>query len=817
MNSPSGSRWVGWARERAGGALVAAALVAAIVLFGKAVHGHYPIQRWLFWRYAGYWLGTLSVAVASYGLGHVVLEKLETRLPLLEHAMIAFAIGIFGFELVMFVLGLAGGYRTPAFYALPIAVLAAVSVPLYHHLAHVRRVLSRAAKKRPPLGARGFLLAFGLLGLGMVYFYVLTPHNIQFDARWKHIALAEQFVVQGGIRPAVEGWVFTARPHFTSFLYTWAFLLPGRLFDKMELAAHLEFFIFVVTTVVGIPAIVRKLVPRADPRWVWAARFVFPGVMLYDSSVSGGADHVGAMFGVPIALCLFRALRDLDLRFVGLLGVFLAAAALTKETVAIMLVPAPLALVFGRALMMAYRAARKQLPDEHRRRWLYAPLLLGGVSIVASAPLWGTNFAFYGDPLYPLLNKVLHAHPFTDQAAYRFKYGYLESKMWAPARDLNGLLRTLLALVDYSFVPNDWPKFHRNVPVFGSLFTLLLPCLLFLRKTKRIWLLVGWVHFAIFTWYSVHHQDRYLQVLMPLMAAVTASITILVWRTFGKGARAALCGLFGLQIVWGGDVYFLQTHAHIKSPLKEVIDLISAGYDRKYDERFSVQGGWQEIGGSVPKGSRILLHIFADYHAQVGTNRETVLDAYLWQFGLEYGAAGSPEGVRTTLRDKGITHVFASPDKKSDGSNSIAADILFWKFATKHLLDRKNIANGAIGRVPDKEIPVKFEDLVAVLGCSNKAPAKGLYHVADLRPLPFGPDATKFGAPVRSAKTKEEVEALLPMANFVVVESNCYQKEKPAELGRAFELMVDRRHYGAFGAMEIHDRRAAIPASPLPP
>ncbi len=817
-SAPLGSRVLGGVRAYLRQALVTLALVAGIVVFGWVVHKHYPFQKWLFWRYAGYWLGTLTVGTASYGLGHVVLHRvLRTRMPLLEHVMVSLALGVYGFEVLMFVVGLLGLYRTTTFFVLPLALLAAVSVPLYRHALHVRRVLARSAPTRPRLGLAAIGLAFGLLGLCMIYFYVITPSNIQFDARWKHMALAEQYAVRGAVRPAVEGWVFTARPHFTSYLYTWAFLVPGRLFDKMTLAAHLEFFLFVMTTVVGIPALVRRLVPRADPRWVWAARFVFPGVLLYDSSVSGGADHVGAMFGTAIALVLFRTLRELDLRYIAALGVLMAAATLTKETVAIMLVPPPLLLVFVRAVTLGVQSLRGRVAAGLGRRWIVAPLVLGGVALAATSPLWLKNFLFYGDPLYPLLATKLKAHPFTDQAGYRFKYGYVESKLWAPTRDLHGLLQTLVTLVDFSWAPNDWPKFHRSVPVFGSAFTLLLGCLPFLKKTKRIWLVVLLVHAGVFIWYSVHHQDRYLQALMPLMAAVTAAIALLVWRSFGTGARVALAASFGLQIVWGGDVYFFQTHAHARSPLKESIDLLSSGFEKKYDARFAIQGHWQDVGHATPPGSRLLLHIWPDNHAHLGTWRETVLDAYLWQFGLEYGAAESPEAIRKTLQDMGVTHIFAEPDKKSDGANSIAADLLFWEFASQHLVDRKSVGLGVLGKLPENPIQTRFVDLTAVLSCTAKAPPKGLFHVRDLRALPFGPKAYEFPAPVKAAKTKDEAEALLPMAHFVVLEDSCYDKSKPAEIGRAFELIAERRDYGSFKAMELYHRRPGVPAVPVAP
>ncbi|MDC0741020.1 hypothetical protein [Polyangium mundeleinium] len=800
------------------GALATTMLVAGIALFGWVVHRHYPIPKWLFWRYAGYWLGALVVGTASYGIGHVLVERVfRLRLPLLEHAVFSFVLGIFGFETTMCLVGAAQGYRKPAFYAVPLVLLAAVALPLRRHVAHVRRVLARTARTRPALGWSTLATVFGVLGLGMVYFLVLTPHNIQFDARWKHMAIAENWVAHGGLYPAAEGWVFSARPHFTSYLYAWAFLAPGRLFDKMVLSAHLEFLIFVVTTVLGIPALVRRLVPKADPRWVWAARFVFPGVFLYDSSLSGGADHAGAMYAIPIALCLFRVLRDFDPRFVVLLGLFIGGAGITKETIVMMLGVAPLLLVGGKIVVVLVQSLRGKATPELRRRALLSPLLLAAAGLVATSPLWLKNFLFYGDPVYPVFSKYLHAHPLTDQALYRFKYGYAEGLLWKPTRDLKGLRETLQALFTWSFSPNDWPKFHRTVPVIGSLFTLLLACLPFLKNTKRLWILVFWIHLGIFGWYSIHHQDRYLQGLMPLMAAVTVAIALSLWRSFGVAARGALGMLVGLQLIWGGDVYFIQTHGFVKTPLKSAIDLLSAGFEKKYDDRFDIQDGWQDVGNATPKGSRLLVHIFLSHHFQLGTNRETILDMYLFQYGIEYGAAKTPEGVRQMVKDLGATHVFVAPDKKADGMNSIAADILFWDFV-RYLTDRKSVNEGVLGGVPDKPIDVPFRDTVAVLSCSAKAPPNGLYKLSDLRTLPYGPDNRRFGKPLRAANNKDVAAAFLPMAEFVVVEDTCYDpKSLPPDISRSYDLLVERREWSGFRGMDIFRRKAHLPAMPVPP
>ena len=78
-----------------------------------------------------------------------------------------------------------------------------------------------------------------------MYFNILTPENLQFDSRWKHTALAEEYAATGGVRRFAEGWTVETNPHLATYVYLWGFLLPfGRLFDRIELAAHLEMTIF---------------------------------------------------------------------------------------------------------------------------------------------------------------------------------------------------------------------------------------------------------------------------------------------------------------------------------------------------------------------------------------------------------------------------------------------------------------------------------------------------------------------------------------------------------------------------------------------
>jgi hypothetical protein len=183
-------------RARVRNGALAVSLFGALSAFAWFVHGHYPISEWLFWRYAAYWAYSALFAVASFSSGLAILHWAQIRLPLLERLAIAFAIGVFAFQLAMFLVGVFQAYSFAAFLAVPAALAAwgaPVLVPLAVRTFRVGSAVERRVEfRRSPRRRLWTLLAagFGCAGLAMLYFTILTPDNVQFDARWKQMALA---------------------------------------------------------------------------------------------------------------------------------------------------------------------------------------------------------------------------------------------------------------------------------------------------------------------------------------------------------------------------------------------------------------------------------------------------------------------------------------------------------------------------------------------------------------------------------------------------------------------------------------------------
>ena len=783
-----GSRIRGLA-ARARRAAIVLPLCAGIAIFAKVVHGHYPIHQWLFWRYFAYLALTAIWSVACLCLGHVTIVRLLRRpLPIVEHVAISFAAGMFGFFMAITAGGLLRLYGAAFFALLPLSMIAIGGRSALRYVRRLRRGLERWRSRAAPTPLWVYaIFAFGFIGVLMVYFSILTPENAQFDARWKHLALAEDYAAYGGVRRFPEGWTVATYPHLATMIYTWAFLFPrGALFDFVELAAHME-FAGLLFTLAAIPALVRRLLPRREPSTrvaegdgrapgralprlaaTWPVMFLFPGIFLYDSSLSSGGDHIAAVFAIPLFLMLLRAYERLSPRLLVLMAMMMAGAGLVKYTGILLLWPVPAAAVAVRAITFAIQAARGKADTELKRNAYLGPLAALAGGLFFTAPHWAKNLAYYGDPLYPLLYKRLHLHPWTEDAASIYVHAY-SGQFWRPERTLAGFLETLKALATFSFVPNDYSKFHGSVPVFGSLFTLLLLCLplLGLKKLARLWALALYVHVALFAWYWTHHQDRYLQAILPLMAAATGALIVLVGRTNWVN-RVAVAGLVALQAIWGGDVYFIPGHVMARgSPAKMVMDLLSSGYRKEFGKRLEAFGEMYAVRKALPAGAHLLLH---DNHNHLGIGVTSVNDCKGWQFGLSYGELESPKAVQQALAGMGVTHVLWSG---SNGWDSVAGDVMFYNFVTRYTVDKKTVGRSSLARMPEAPPEVPFNDAVAYLGC-GKAFKNGLYTVADLRVPTFGPTGTKYPAPRRAGPPAgEAAEALVADAGTVVLETKC--------------------------------------------
>lgn len=779
-------------------ALAAALLaLAGAAVFLHAVGRHVPLGKWLFFSYARAIGAACVFALGSLSAGTRLARRLApSAVGPAARLTYAAPLGVLAFFAGQWALGALGLLGPASALGLPLALFAwgaPVALPWTRRLwRHVARRRSLGTTPHSPLALAATLL--GVLGLAIVWTGVLVPENASYDARWYHLPIAEHYAAEGAIRPTVEGWYQSALPHLASVLYVFAYTWPKlTLFERVEVAAHQELALFVLTLVAVGHATGRLVGGGRRPRGAWAAIFLFPGIFVYDASLGLGADHVAALFAIPLALATFDALPRLEPRRLALVGA-LAGGALATKYQSAMLVVVPAAALAGRVAHVAVRGDAAA-----RRRALVAASAGLATFAAITAPHWLKNAVFHGDPLYPLLHDRLRDRPFVADAPRLLDEVFLR-QLWRPSGSLvDKTLATLRALVTFAFEPHDWESFHRDVPVFGALFTLTLPLVVLAppRARRRIGALALASLGAIAAWYLGSHQDRYLQIALPWLAATTAATLVATFHAH-RAARAPLALLVGAQLVWGADQPFLPAHTQLHaSPIASAAQLFSSSFRGDFEARGRIFGDMGDVGRALPKGAKVLVHQVQEH---AGLLAASVNDWGGWQGGLRWAATPTPRAAWEATRAMGVTHVVWRTHRPRDW-DSLAGDLVFFDLATNDLCDVRTFGELSLGSLGTEPPPAtRDRESALVLGCGDGY-ATGVYALADLDVPAFrAPPAAEWPRPRRPLGDALGDE--IARAAFVVKDAACRDSLESA-LGRDFE------HVGSRRSLELWVRRRA--------
>ena len=747
--------------------LPATIVASAIVLYSIDVH--YPVREWLLSRTLQYWILAVYWAAGCLSTGLEILSHVaKGRYRVTEAPFIAFPLGVLAFGIATFAVGLGGGIGRVYFGAVP-AIFFAFGFSTLRQTTQRFVQIARESRYRPSwieLGALGILAA----GLVAVYVPILTPKNLQHDARWYHLPIAAQYVATGRIGAFKEGWILGAYPHLTSLVYTWALAWPAGIVHRVELCAHLEFVVFLMT-IAATPALVRRIVPGIRLPFAAAAFFLFPGFLVYDSNLSVGADHFAALFAPGGLLLLFPALGTLNPRLIALVGAMAAGAALTKYSAVCVVVPLLVVVALRAALVLVFASRTRAAVDRAaralalRKKAGVAVLALLSSFVVLWSPHWLKNYVFYGDPLYPILHDKLALHPWDSQASFAFKV-FIERSILRPEGGFDGVLESLWAASTLGLKVNEY-GFHGTVPTFGFLFAGTLYCLPFVAAGRRVWTVYGMGWLAGLVWYATNHRDRYLQACLPWLVAGTISVLAIAWNRHGPKGRVGAALLVVVQLACGAGLWLVPAHnmANNATSLPDVIELVGAGYHQRYKERFYPDetwafAAWTDVGRAIPKKSRVLVH---EDRLWLGLDRAVVIDEAGWQAGIRYGKAKTPADVWDILKKQGITHIVTGRSHADGGTHGMAADLVFWDFVTtyaRRLRDSRKLVAWAMPEARPPEAPLGE---AAILTCNQSQPL-GVYAFDGIKPRsplrPVSPD-------------KESFDAAFAQVTYVVNELGC--------------------------------------------
>lgn len=723
----------------------------------------------LIFSYVKAWAALLLFGAAAFGIGHrLVKAALGSVPPIEEHLSLALPLGALAFFCATFVLGCLNLLGPSAFWSIPALLLLLGGRGGWRFLGRLRR-RARSLQLLRPRGTLELLIwALGLLGALLVWLPTLLPENASYDARWYHLPIAEHYVAEGAIRAFPEGWVLGAYPQLASVLDVWAFLAPGRAFDHVVLAAQLEAGCFVVA-LLGVCACVRRLLGKRS-LLAWCGVFLFPGVFCYDSGLVLNADHVAAAFAPAIALLTWRVARRPQPGAGALLGACLAGALDTKYSAAICL-PLPL-LLLACALLRAREAGE-------RRALLTGSAWAALSAAVFTSPHWLKNWLFYGDPFFPLLRAYLPAHPWPSFADVPFAASNWRAR---PTELGTGTLQMLRTLVTFSFEPHEFLAFHGRTPVFGSLFSLSTPLLWFVRERRRLLGLYAGVYACLAVWFWLHAFDRYLQVLVPWMAAGTVSVLLLLWRR-SAAQRWAVASLVSLQVAWGATVPFIPSHQGVEGGLvlPAVIRLVRQHVMRDPPLPFKE---WAELAAVLPPHARVLIHE-EEIHAGLGT--ATVMDYPGDQGGLYWGEPelATSRQIWFKLQQLGVTHLLWA-EHQDRGADTPAGALAFFDFASQHTRRIRVKGGFVLAAVSNSPPPERPPGEVAYFACDARSPfAAGLYALSELARFPGDP------RPISGPRPNVGEAEAIERAGYLVYDAGC-RGPLDAAARESFELMAAR-------------------------
>jgi len=740
--------------------------IAALILCVGGVVGYairldysYAIEDWLFWKIAVLWLYGAFLAAACASSGFVLLSRLRTpgTLPFVETLTTSVGLGLVCFIFGMYFGGAFGLYG-PWFALLLPGVLCAVGARgLGRYLRdNYRQWQRRAARPTNPLVV--VASAWGGLCVAVIYFGVLTPEAIGFDSAWYHLPIAQDYARHGGIIPFAD--YNRAYPHLASFVYTWAYTVPG-LSTPMRwmLALHNEFFFF-VWTLAGVGAMARWLLDEDHLPGAWAGLFLFPAIFVHDIFISGGADNFLAFFTPILFLATVRAIEGFSTKSCALVGIIAGGAVLSKYQAIYMIVGSgALIAVSWLRQVVAARSDGRPLSEILRGPLVTGPATIIVVCLLVTAPHFLKNIVFYNNPFYPFVQDFFTASKPTVPDAAELVRTVFQEDHWRPK---GGLVHKLGGALRHFFTFSFEPHYSRtkNFPIIGSLFTLLLPSLLLLAKPRRLWLAVGWCFAAIVVWGYTYLVDRYLVVLVPVMAAATVVMLIHLWR-LGWIARAGIIPLVALQVIWASDaMVYSNTHR-----LQPSMALVRSGYVGNTDALFAnYRGAYRKLSDSLPQDAQVLLHSASGC---LGIDRDLIYDIPGAQGLISLAGIAGPRELYDHYRSLGFTHLVYPPNSRPPMIRQ--ADVLFLELVHHYGVAPRTFGGYRLVELPQTPPPVDSGYDVLMLGMHGYR--DGLYPVESLSTAEKGSRSHQVFADPRIETDEDDPKLveLLQQARAVVV------------------------------------------------
>jgi hypothetical protein len=763
--------------------------VALTVGFSRFLDRFYPLRFWLFSELLSIWCWDLLLTVACASFGHMVLVRILRTRDLTGFALLAISlpVGLVSFGLGMYLGGFLALYGPVFAVALPV-VLLLVGVPDG----------LRALKGRPrwPTGMSLLATIYGSLCLALLYLELVSPDALNYDSTWTHLVIPQDYAREGRIFPFIADWNKNV-PHFASIIQTWGFIIPGQAINhptRWMMALHTEFTVF-LWTLAGVAAAVEWLAGE-EVRGAWAAFFLFPSIFVYDGNMGGSSDHFLALFAAPMLLATARAARRFDVADCALLGILSAGAIMTKLHAVYMIAPIAVVLA-GRWVQLGFHRLQKRPGAPQWPHLLRGVGAVIGCTVVLGSPHFLKNWFYFRNPVYPVMQATFKAStPTVPGAARMVDYLFVDWRHHPPTLLSQRLWEALQLMFTFSFEPHY--TFIGNWPMFGSLFTLLLPVALLLPSARRLWLGYFLGLGALFTWGFTFRVDRNLQTFLPILVAVTAATIVRAWK-LGLGARLGILPIVALQIVWGADFFFTGSDR-----LQAGVALIRSGFEGRSAQRFAdYRRGYRELGQAIPTNALAVLH---NSHISLGINRRILLDWVGFQGLIDYRTFRTPRDAYDRFAALGVTHFIVSPGPHPAALKQ--EEVIFDAFTSLYATKVTSVSWFALYEMPGTPPPAEQPFRVLMVGIPKYA--DGVYPVEHLGTIEEMPeDLQHFSPPDVPLQSLADVPSLLPSVNAVMLGSSTH-----LDPAGTTALGASLRAVASYGSFTVYARTPDHPRGP---
>lgn len=769
--------------------LLCLSCLGALAIYCSRLEPIYPLKDWLFLQLAKIfaWSAYLHAACVASGAAFLSRVLRIKSLPFKERLLTSMGVGLVLFVLAMYALGALGLYKPVAAILLP-GLMLVVGLPT---LTAEWRAHRAALTTRPLLGAPFWLQAGTVLGiacLGLLYLQAMTPEALNYDSRWYHLTVGEDYAREGRIVPFFADYNKAAFPQLTGFLYTWCSLLPGLDTPlRVMWLLHNEYF-FVLWTLLGVAAAVEWMLGDSLAPGAWTAFCLFPGIFVYDSNLGGSADHFLGFFAAPLFLAAMRAVQGFAPSACVLLGILTGGAALTKYQAAYLVIG--VAPVIAASLLWGLLRRRKAWGKKNL--WL-GPLLIVATSTLVTLPHFLKNCIFYHNPVYPYWTSFFQgSYPLQPETAASVSNMWMERSLRPEGSIFERLFNALQLVFTFSLDPH----YSVSRPVFGSLFSLLLPAALFVREKRRLWLGISVATTALMFWGYTYLVDRYLQTFSALLVAVTAVLIVRIWQA-GFLARLGVFLLTATQLVWGADAYVYSGYGHIQDSLA----LIRSGFDGQAARRFDKYlRETRHIDEKLPKDAVLLFH---NTRLSLGVQRRVYQDLPGYQSLVSYRPTKSARDVVEMYRSHGITHVVLEPG--SWKALTRQEDVVFAMLYQHHIKERFRSGRYEVFTLPKKLPPPEATYRVLSIGLPGYV--DGIYNVDQLNTLePLPGDLKQYATPKIRVGEDQAKDHLGELDAVLVKQGRTLPSHLTAALNRQFIRVFSFRH-----EIDVHVRRQKIP------